>query len=257
MTRPRFQVDITGPSGPDQVSASDLAGLLVRLEKSVIAYARSSGLHLSDQDPSVCLVAVGQGSDRLVFSTAPSIIPAIASISRAIMDDAYENIPFETHSELSELSKTIIAKGWELQFKEDTSYGIAPARIGPEREIRLPTEPPRVKGTTSLLARCLRVGGVRPRAELRLSKGQELLYVDVTEDVARQLGKRLYDQVVLEGKATWRADTWEVVGFTVTSVAEFQKVSPDLAMKQLSEAAKGKWDGIDPVEYVQKIRSDT
>jgi len=101
-----------------------------------------------------------------------------------------------------------------------------------------PPAPSTVSGTTALLARCLRVGGAtQPKAELRLTKGGGLLHVQVSEVIARRLGHHLYEEIQLTGNATWRTDTWEIVDFQVETVAEFKRIAPSIAFRELAEVA--------------------
>jgi hypothetical protein len=143
-----------------------------------------------------------------------------------------------------------------MAFVRDSSASILAAEISPDRGVSPPPPPPEVTGDTTLLARCLRVGGVRPKAELRLQTG-ELLYPDVSEEIARELGKRLYEEVVVRATATWRTDNWQVVQLRIDSVSSFRRVDPVLAFKELTEAAKGRWDEVDAREYVESLRADT
>ncbi len=256
MNKLRFQIDITGPSGPDEVSASDLAEFLISIEKSVIACASEFGLELPEEGPVISLVDIAPSSDRLVFSAPEPVVPAVASMTNAILSEDYDDLPRETHQELYEISERARQRGWGIEFKENKRYGILPAKITPTKGVHAPVKPSEITGTTTLIARCLRVGGVMPKAELRLHNRTELLYVDVTEEIAKALGKKLYEEVVLEGKATWRKDVWQVIDFQVASVSEFRRVDPHLAFKELSEVANGRWDGVDAIEYVRQIREE-
>jgi hypothetical protein len=255
MTRPKFQIDITGPHSPEQVAASDLAVVLAGLEKTLQVLVEAEGGEISSHSPTISLVGLSAGSERLVFSVAQPVMPLVARLSKAVFERDLSSTPEKAHEELSKVSLAVAAKGWSLQFKEDAQWGILPGRIDSEAGL----EPPRgaqIQGSTTLLARCLRVGGVRPRAELRVRGHRDLLFADVTEEIARELGPKLYEEVVLDGKATWRIEPWEIVAFKVTSVSEFRKVDPHLAIGELSEAAAGRWDDVDAVEFVNRIRKE-
>jgi hypothetical protein len=113
-----------------------------------------------------------------------------------------------------------------------------------------------LQGTTTIQALCLRVGGVQPKAELRLPNREKLLHAELTAEVARQLAQRLYEEVILEGRATWNVDPWEVEAFRVNRVTTYRKTDAVLAFKELSEAARGSWDEVDALSYVHGLRSD-
>ena len=90
-------------------------------------------------------------------------------------------------------------------------------------------------------------------AELRLPNRQ-LLYVQVVENVARELGKRLYDQVVLGGEAIWDAKDGELQEFKVKEVSSFRGVPIDIAFKELALASKGRWENVDAESFVKRMR---
>ena len=252
VSRRTFQVNITGPEGPTSVSLSDMADVLVQLERVVVTYAQVTSSQPPEGSVTISLVAIRQGSEGLVFSVPEPVLSAVALMSRNVHDGTF--VSREAHCEIFGLWEQLRNRHWGMVFLEDSS--IHAAEISPNREINPPPPPPEVTGDTSLLARCLRVGGVRPKAELRLHTG-ELLYPEVSEEVAKELGKRLYDEVVVRATATWRTDTWEVVRLRIDSVSPFRRVDPVLAFKELAESAKGHWDEIDAREFVESLRVDT
>jgi hypothetical protein len=214
-------------------------------------YAEVTSSKPAEGSVTVSLVDIRQGSEGLVFSVPESVVSAVALMSRDIHEGTF--VTQGAHCEIFGLWEQLRSRHWGMVFLEDSS--IHAAEISPNREISPPPPPPEVTGDTSLLARCLRVGGVKPKAELRLHTG-ELLYPEVSEAVAKELGKRLYDEVVVQATATWRTDTWEVVRLRIEAVSSFRRVDPVLAFKELAEAAKGHWDEIDAREFVESLRAD-
>lgn len=97
---------------------------------------------------------------------------------------------------------------------------------------------------------------MKPKAEIRLQTG-ELLYPDVAEVIAKDLGKYLYEEVVVKATATWRTDTWQVVDLKIEAISPFRRVDPVLAFKELADAAKGRWEEVDAREYVDRLRAGT
>ena len=61
--------------------------------------------------------------------------------------------------------------------------------------------------------------------------------MQVSEVIARRLGHHLYEEIQLTGNATWRTDTWEIVDFQVETVAEFKRIAPSIAFRELAEVA--------------------
>lgn len=255
MARQTFQINILGPAGPEEVSVGYLSELLDRLEKFLSAYAKAKDLEISVSGPVLSLVDVKSGSEGLVLSVPAPAVQAIAAASIAVLHGDYGTLPRSAHQELFGLSEQLRSRGWSASFEENLAAGIAPAKISPERGVLPPPEPTRIKGTTTLLAKCMRVGGATvPRAEIRLSQTGELLYVDVSEEIARTLGRMLYEDVVLEGTATWNAETWKIMDFKITGITDFTRVEPHKAIEELARAARGQWDGVDALEYVRRLR---
>ncbi len=250
MTKRNFTIKMTGQAKPDTVSAGDLADFIEHVEKALVAYVKTEALELHS-DVAVSLVGVGEGSNELTFAAQAEVMPGVFAVAEAITHRDFSRLPFETHQNLYELVKLGRKRGWGLEL---SSAGRTPAIIEPGEEIQPPANPVMVSGSTSLLARCLRVGGVEPKAEIRTLKDDRLLHVAISETLARELAKRLYDVVLLEGQATWSAETWEVKDFKVTGVQPYQKMPVSNAFGELREASSGRWEGIDAVARVAELR---
>lgn len=256
MARITFQVKIQGPK-PDEVSASYLADVLRRIETSIVELARANSLAFPESGPALSLIDVEEGSDLLTFSISEPVAPAIAVISNAVATHEYSALSREAHSELYGLSERLRGAGWGMEILANDRAGIKPAAITPDRGVDAPAALATISGTTTLLARCLRVGGAtQPKAELRLTQGGHLLHVKVSEIIARHLGKHLYDEVLLAGLATWRTDTWEVTDFRVKSVSEFNRVTPSVAFRELAEQAGDILDDADAWQLVINGREE-
>lgn len=257
MARIEFQVKISGPR-PDEVSARHLAQIITNLEDSVISFAEINNLEFPETGPALSLVDVAEGSpnDLLTFSVYEPVAPAVAVISTAVAKNFYQLLPLDTHDAIWKVSESVRKAGWGLEFVENERLGIMRAAITPEHGVAPPSPPTMLTGTVTLLARCLRVGGAtRPKVELRLVQGGRLLNPDVSEELAKQLGRRLYEEVVVEGTAKWDTRTWELVDLVIKRVQDFDRVDPKLAMRELAEAAHGKWDGVDAEQYVAEQRA--
>lgn len=255
MNRHQVYVAITGAQvSPEQVSLKELVGILSRLDRAIVSYAAAQQIDLSE-DASVSLVHIESGSECLVFSVPDPLVGVVAGISKAVGERQYGELPAETYEELYALSQAVSLRGWDLEIKEDNARGIQYARFGAKEPLDAPYAPAFVKGTTTVYGQCLRVGGVHPKAELRLPSGK-LMHVDLSEQVAKELATRLYEEVALEGAATWDTATWEILEFRVSQVTAFQKTDPVLAFKELAEAAHGAWDTVDAVDFVHGLRRD-
>ena len=129
------------------------------------------------------------------------------------------------------------------------------ARIGPNSHERV-SEHLFLVGETSLTGRVERVGGATgTRCALRVPSQSRLLYCRVANDeVARQLGNYLYQEVAVTGKARWFRSSWKVVGFTVYSVYQPQPGSLAEAFQALRDAGGHGWDGVaDPKAFLEEV----
>jgi hypothetical protein len=255
MARLTFQIKIHGPR-PDGVSAQFLADTLIRLEESLAAVARENG---GDEQagPILSLVGITDGSDLLTFSIPKEGLPTVAAISQAIANQDFGALPRETHEAIWKISEKVVGAGWGFEFLENKGLGIMPAQVSENLRVSSPPKPVEVLGHTSILARCLRVGGAtKPRAELRVVQGGSLLHVGVTEAVAKSLGKRLYEEVILHGQARWNAGTRELVDFRIEKVEEFARTDPQAAFDELARKAGDVLDDVDAEGFVRSIRGD-
>ena len=253
MAKRNFTIKMTGKATPETVSAGDLADFIEHVEKALVAYAKTEALELKN-DVAVSLVGVGEGSNALTFAAQIEVMPGVVAMAEAITDRDFSKLPYETYQNLYDMVELGRKHNWGLEL-----HGVsdAAAVIEPGEVIQSPSSPVMVSGSTNILARCLRVGGVTPKAEIRVLKDDKILHVVIGEDMAKELAKRLYDIVLLEGQATWSAETWEIKDFRVSGVQPYRKMPISSAFSELQETTSGSWEGINAVEYVGELRGVT
>jgi hypothetical protein len=258
MERQRIEIAIVGAKlSPEDVPVGLLTTVLSHLEKAILGYVRADLSIRPDEALTLSLVDIRQGSECLVFSMPDVLVPVIAGMARSLSLGDYASLPSPTYGELHQLSETVAARGWGIEIRDQPEHGIRQVRFGAENPLPPPAKPARIQGTTTVYGRCLRVGGAtQPKAEIRLAATGKLLNVDLSEEVAKELAPRLYDDVVLEGHAIWNAESWEIEVFRVSRITEFRRTDPDLAFKELAEAARGRWEGVEAAKYVHTLRAD-
>ena len=248
-----FELEISGEGVlPDTTSAGDLAELLENIEKAITETAKSQNIEIADE-AIVSLVGVREGSNRLTIAVATIVVPAASMLAQAVAAKDYERIPAAAHEAIHEVSNQATKKKWSVRFLGQLAIDMKAATISADSPVPSPPAPPQISGTTSVYGRCIRVGGVKPKAEIRLEQGG-VLYIEVSEEMARELAMSLYEEVCLEGEATWCTDDWRVERFKATKVTAYRKTEPLTAFTQLAEAAGGRWDGVDVNEYVRELR---
>lgn len=253
MAKRNFTIKMTGKARPETVSAGDLADFIEHVEKALVAYAKTEALELQN-DVAVSLVGVGEGSNALTFAAQVEVMPGVIAMAEAIAHRDFSRLPYETHQNLYDMVELSRKRQWGFELH---NVGQVAAVIEPGEEIQSPSSPVMISGSTNILARCLRVGGVTPKAEIRTLKDNKILHVVISEAMAKELAKRLYDIVLLEGQATWSAETWKIEDFKVTSVQPYRKIPPSIAFGELRSITDSRWDEVDAVEYVSELRDNT
>lgn len=110
-----------------------------------------------------------------------------------------------------------------------------------------------VRGQTEIFGKVVRVGGAsRKKCSLRADSQPHLLYCTVeSAPVARELGQRLYQDVLAHGNVTWLRGSWRVVDFEITSIQQPKLGSISDAVKAIREAGGKDWDKIeDPMSFL-------
>ena len=116
-----------------------------------------------------------------------------------------------------------------------------------------------VEGETSFVGTVQRVGGATGvKCGLRVGFQHRMLICRVPEkDVARAIGKRLYEDVVVHGTADWLKRSWKMVSFTIRSVTQPAQGSILDAFEELRQAGGKSWDAInDPAAYLKEVAGE-
>ncbi len=244
---------------PETVRASDLAEFLIQLEKAILATVMNGKdftLDAPQQDLKVSLVSIEPGSESLAFALTSDVMSGVSLLSRAYYERNYSTIPLEAQQSLHEISKQAASQSWEVEFVENEQFNIPRAIISDDN----PVPAPKVivaQGDTTIYGRLIRVGGVSPRAMLEMPDGR-YLYIELAENMAVTLAskERLYKDVGIEGTATWRVDTWELIRFKANRITKYQPSKHNIVttFEDLAEAAGDRWIGIDVEQLIAEMR---
>ena len=256
MAKPQVKVRLAGKGViPEETPAGELAELIKSLETSIIETVREQTTDLSEEQAIVSLIGIQEGSNVLTLALAFQAVKAVSLISQTIKEADYTPLPIRTHKELHKISNQAAKNGWEISFNEDIDHEFYPGLISINNPVPDPAAR-RVKGSTTLYGHCVRVGGAEPRAEIREKRTGKIRYIDINEEIARQLGRSLYEDVALEGEATWEPGTWELVEFKATRLTAYRSTDPVLAFKELAGVAEGHWNEVDVEKYVRDLRAE-
>ena len=115
-----------------------------------------------------------------------------------------------------------------------------------------------VSGETTLIGRVQRVGGAtKMRCALRVEGIERLLFCDVaSQEVSRQLGAKIYQEVEARGIAKWFQRSWTVFEFRIESIGDAPARKPlREALEALRQAGGKAWESVeDPEGLLQELR---
>jgi len=157
---------------------------------------------------------------------------------------------------MKKIHKQAVKMGWNLEIKADQDLNGKVAILSedhPIPEIKRIT----ARGGTNLYGILMRIGNTKPSARIKVSE-KTAISVDMTKQMVKDLESKhkLYDVVGFEGTATWSVDNWKMVEFQATRIIGYHADGGDLGsmLGRLTESADGRWDGVDAVKFVNKLR---
>jgi hypothetical protein len=116
-----------------------------------------------------------------------------------------------------------------------------------------------VEGDTAFTGKVQRVGGkMSNRCALSVPFQHRMIYCLVeSPDLARTLGQRLYQDVVVQGTARWLRGSWKLFSFRVKDVYQPKKGGIREAFKALHDAGGKGWDQIeDPAKFLEEVTGE-
>ncbi len=251
-----FSVRMSGENiSPEAVPVNDLVELLKHFQKLVKAYSQEKSLSPKEESSvtaQISLAEIKRGSAIYTIATDTYAINAITATSEAIQSGYYSDLPTDVLEELRGIS--------EFGRKKHLSVELIHNEFSTETTVRLDADLlpqlPLISGTTTLFGICLRVGGMKPTAAIKPLSGGRTIYAQASEEIARRLAARLYEEVVLEGSAVWRSDTWEIKEFSISRLVPYQRQNLEQSFKELADASRGRWNDIDAADYVDGLRDE-
>jgi hypothetical protein len=238
---------------PRTLSTRELSEILLATEKSV---ASISDLEEDDADEfTLGLVSVQGGSAH--FELAPRReevqVAAFNRWTESIRANDYRGLPTTSVEGAQTIAKFSRRRDCRIQLASAMNGRSSEVTVTPTTEVDAP-EPVYVQGTTTVYGRLIQVGGVKPKAKLRLPSGN-LLVVSVTSEQARRLAGSIYDVVGIRGEATWNADGFTIENFQVQKLVPFEDTPPTEGFRQLRENMGKHFDDVDdPTQFIRDIR---
>jgi len=246
---------------PATMRASDLADFITNLEVAITEAAIEKGdldPELPSDEAEVSLVSIGEGSNRLGVALAPSVVPSTNRVLRSVASRETSSINQKCFNSLKKIHSQSVDRAWRITFQSQgdpaLDFGevvISEAIPFPEKKVRT------TKGGTTIYGKLMRFGNARPTASVVLDD-KSRVSVEMSRQMVKDLESRhrLFDRVGFEGIATWSIPDWKIVDFEATRIVGFRSTGDHLTkmFDELGRLANGRWDDVDAVEYVNKIR---
>lgn len=241
---------------PETIRARDLADVLSNVEESLTAIILKENANIDIDDIVIGLVNIEEGSAKLRFKSSLQVaaLSAFTLISSAISTGDYAKLPYSTIKSVKSISEFTKKRNCIAEFRTQVENIEPLASLTPQTEINIP-EVYQISGETIIYGKVMRVGGVTPKAVVRLSDKQTV-YCDVKADIAKDIGHRLYSWVGLYGMAKWNTDDYSLESFTIEKITEYEDAPISKGISELSSVVGGYLkDKVDVIKLISELRS--
>ena len=249
----RFSLDLTlegADVSPETVDVVDLLRIVEPYREAVVVTARHMGCELDQKLPVICLVGIRRKCAQLKISAPLAAKRPIQEVSRALAFDDWKRCGPEVRGHLRDAARKLAERNWTFQLPSyRTRLPILTGDFG-----ILPVQKQSVRGETTLFGTIQTAGGKHPHLDLVLENGQSVR-VNGSQDDIKALGKRLYDEVGLQGVAQWDAVTGQIESLELHGINDFEPTDLTTAFKELAAVAGRNWDNINAVEFVSHLRN--
>lgn len=241
---------------PDNVRLKELSEILVSLEEALVATIEQEFGDIPRAELLIGLNTIRHGSLDLGFALSQPqfFLPVWRQIGTAIQTSELSRLPNKAIESLGNILKFVRKRQCRAELRI-TDVAEPLALITPESDLYLANI---ITGRTTLYGRVVRVGGDSPPT-VRISphKG-ETITCKATVNHAKILAHRLYEYVGVEGTAIWQIDTFDIVGFTIDSILDYDENNSIVeTFNQLRDDFGHYFNDIEDVdEYVRQLRDD-
>jgi hypothetical protein len=213
------------------------------------------------KDDSLRLVGIERGSAiyRVAGPPPAPVLIHLRSVGQLLSNpedvEAQDDYMLSPLEKLSGVARRLACT---ITMREPGDRGAILARVEPKSYETI-SKTLLVAGETSLIGRVMRVGGATAlRCGLRVPFQQRLLICRVESSaIAREIGERLYQDVVVNGDAVWLKNSWRLYSFTIRGVQQPVQGSIVEAIEALREAGGKDWDAVeDPMSYLDEVNTD-
>ncbi len=248
MTHPNeLSLRFVGPQiAPDQIRARDLARILGAYEGALADLVARVTAGVRSEQVTVSLTDIRAGSLDLTFTPAldEPIYRAAYELIEALQRQEWGRLPFSVLNHVREILNFNRRYGCTAYLHVGYANEAISAVLEPDTVV--PTAA-LLYGETQLVGEVRRVGGAEPKVEFRTVQG-ETLFCTTSEDLAKELGHYLYEQVEVAGVAEWNFSTSEIAEFEIRRLVAARRPKPAQAFKQLRQQFGHLFEKIDDVD---------
>ena len=158
---------------PETIRAKELADILANVEESLTAIILKENATINIDDLIIGLVNIEEGSAKLRFKSSmqATVLTAFTLLVTAIAQSDYAKIPLASIKSVKAISDFTKKKNCIAEFRTHADSTEPLASITPQTEIIIP-ETYQIKGETTIYGKVIRVGGVSPKAMIKLTDKQ-------------------------------------------------------------------------------------
>lgn len=231
---------------PGNIRSKELAEIIEAFEDMIVSVVLRDNPALGREAVIIGLVNIKDESIGLQFlpNLTDLTIPATLRITESIAAHNFNQLPSTTIKSVQIIASFVKKYQCEAELRTYNGQAEVRAIITPSMEIPSIVS---LIGETTLYGEIKRVGGIDPRVTLRTIDGQTI-YCDVSEELAKELGHRLYTQVALQGEAQWSPDTLQLEGFRIEKLLDYEEAPITEAFAELAKIVGDTFDDIDDVE---------
>lgn len=256
-----FEAVFTGPGiYPEQIPIGTLSRILPSIHRLALGKEPETededDKAIETDDAAVRLLDIKRGSAVYRFAGhSPQLaLENLRQAGRVVRDPESIGPNVYMLHPIEQLSATSRSLKCSITLREASARNGVLVEIGPDSFDRI-SKSVFVHGDTSITGKIERVGGAtEKKCGLRVSFQPRMLICKVeSADVARKLGEKLYQEVVLHGTAVWFKTAWQLFSFTIRHVHQLAMTSISEAIHAIREAGAKAWDKIeDPQAFLER-----
>lgn len=241
---------------PETIRAKELADILTSIEESLTNIIIKENPDISIEELVIGLVNIEEGSAKLRFKSTLQVLTlsAFTLLSSSIATNDFTKVPIATIKSVKTISDFTKQRNCIAEFRAHADSANPLASLTPSSEIIIP-EAFQLTGETIIYGKVMRVGGATPKVVIKLSDRQTV-YCDVMEDLAKEIGHKLYSWVGLSGIAQWNTEDYSLDSFKIEKITEYEDIPLSKSMSELSSVV-GKYlkDKVDVIKTISELRS--